>query len=43
MSIAARWGFTNAAHFTRVFKAAYGSSPGEFRRQHLDHVGPTGS
>ena len=39
MSIAARWGFTNAAHFTRVFKAAYGSSPGEFRRQHVDAPG----
>ncbi|QIM18918.1 helix-turn-helix domain-containing protein [Leucobacter coleopterorum] len=31
-SIAARWGFTDAAHFSRVFKAAYGVSPSEIRR-----------
>lgn len=28
----ARWGFTNPAHFSRVFRDAYGSPPGEFRR-----------
>jgi AraC-like DNA-binding protein len=27
-SIAARWGFTDGAHFSRVFRAAYGISPG---------------
>ncbi|RAY13796.1 AraC family transcriptional regulator [Actinomadura craniellae] len=26
-AIAARWGFTDAAHFSRTFKAAYGTSP----------------
>lgn len=31
-SIAARWGFTDAAHFSRVFKSAYGVSPSEIRR-----------
>ncbi|RGE20018.1 helix-turn-helix domain-containing protein [Leucobacter sp. wl10] len=31
-AIAARWGFTDAAHFSRVFKAAYGVSPSELRR-----------
>ncbi|NRQ37677.1 helix-turn-helix domain-containing protein [Nonomuraea sp. NN258] len=29
--IAARWGFTNPAHFSRVFRAAYGMSPSEHR------------
>lgn len=31
-AIAARWGFVDAAHFSRVFKAAYGVSPTEARR-----------
>ncbi|PRI09978.1 helix-turn-helix domain-containing protein [Leucobacter massiliensis] len=31
-AIAARWGFTDAAHFSRTFKAAYGVSPSELRR-----------
>lgn len=30
-AIAARWGFVEAAHFSRVFKAAYDSSPSELR------------
>lgn len=30
--IAARWGFTDAAHFSRVFKSAFGVSPSELRR-----------
>ncbi|WP_020497983.1 helix-turn-helix domain-containing protein [Sciscionella marina] len=30
-SIAARWGFPDAAHFSRVFKTAYGESPSEYR------------
>jgi AraC-like DNA-binding protein len=30
--IAARWGLTNAAHFSRTFRAAYGASPVEYRR-----------
>lgn len=30
-AIAARWGFVDAAHFSRVFKAAYDSSPSELR------------
>ncbi|WP_207401016.1 helix-turn-helix domain-containing protein [Actinomadura roseirufa] len=29
--IAARWGFVDAAHFSRLFKAAYGASPREYR------------
>ncbi len=31
-AIASRWGFTDAAHFSRVFKTAYGVSPSELRR-----------
>ncbi len=30
-AIAARWGFLDAAHFSRVFKAAHGASPSELR------------
>jgi AraC-like DNA-binding protein len=29
--IAARWGFTSHAHFTRAFRAAHGMSPLEYR------------
>ncbi|WP_247597334.1 helix-turn-helix domain-containing protein [Leifsonia sp. PS1209] len=30
-AIAARWGFVDAAHFSRVFKATYAESPSELR------------
>ena len=30
-SVATRWGFVDAAHFSRVFKAAYGESPSDAR------------
>lgn len=33
-AVAARWGFVDAAHFSRAFKAAYGLSPSEFRAAH---------
>lgn len=33
-AIAARWGFVDPAHFSRVFKATYGVSPREFRSAH---------
>jgi AraC-like DNA-binding protein len=39
-AIAARWGLTNAAHFSRAFRAAYGASPVEYRR--LGHRPPAG-
>lgn len=29
--IGARWGLTNAAHFSRLFRAAYGTTPGGLR------------
>lgn len=33
-TIAARWGFTSHAHFTRLFRATYGSSPSAYRAAH---------
>jgi AraC-like DNA-binding protein len=33
-AIAARWGFVDAAHFSRAFKAGYGMSPSEYRASH---------
>jgi len=30
-AVARRWGFTSAAHFSRVFRATYGMSPVEWR------------
>jgi AraC-like DNA-binding protein len=32
-AIAARWGFTNPAHFSQAFRVAYGLSPRQFRQQ----------
>jgi AraC-like DNA-binding protein len=31
-AIGASWGFTNPAHFSRTFRAAYGSAPLDYRR-----------
>lgn len=33
-AIAARWGFVDAAHFSRAFKSAVGVSPSEYRAAH---------
>ncbi len=33
-SIAARWGFLDPAHFSRVFKAAHGLTPSDYRAAH---------
>lgn len=33
-AIAARWGFVDAAHFSRAFKSAYGVAPSEYRTTH---------
>lgn len=33
-AIAARWGFVDAAHFSRAFKAEFGVSPREYRTAH---------
>jgi AraC-like DNA-binding protein len=32
-AIAMGWGFADAAHFSRVFRARYGLPPGEYRRR----------
>ncbi|MER6162052.1 helix-turn-helix domain-containing protein [Streptomyces sp. NPDC001868] len=37
-AVAARWGFPDKAHFSRVFHSAYGVSPSEYRRE---LTGPT--
>lgn len=34
-SVAARWGFVDAAHFSRIFKAAYDMAPSELRARTL--------
>ncbi|TVL91256.1 helix-turn-helix domain-containing protein [Streptomyces sp. SAJ15] len=34
-AIASRWGFADAAHFSRVFRTAYGMSPTEYRHSVL--------
>lgn len=33
-TIAARWGFTSPAHFSRLFRQTYGVSPQEYRARH---------
>ncbi len=33
-AIAARWGFVDAAHFSRAFKSTFGVSPSEYRAGH---------
>ncbi|AQZ63926.1 hypothetical protein BKM31_22880 [[Actinomadura] parvosata subsp. kistnae] len=37
-AIAARWDFSDAAHFSRVFRAAYGALPGRYRRRAPDRA-----
>ncbi|MFJ9900658.1 helix-turn-helix domain-containing protein [Streptomyces sp. NPDC091280] len=39
--IAARWGFADAAHFSRIFRSAYGTSPREYRVTSQPGVGVT--
>jgi AraC-like DNA-binding protein len=36
--ISFRWGFNDAAHFSRSFRAEYGTTPREFRQIHLDRL-----
>ncbi|MGK5531452.1 helix-turn-helix domain-containing protein [Streptomyces sp. URMC 129] len=42
-SIAARWGFTDAAHFSRVFRSAFGISPGAYRHLAMRQGRPPGT
>lgn len=34
-AIGARWGLADPAHFSRLFRAEFGLSPAQYRRQHL--------
>ncbi|MEU6013702.1 helix-turn-helix domain-containing protein [Streptomyces sp. NPDC047515] len=36
-AIAARWGFTRAADFSRAYRAAYGATPKDHRHQALHY------
>lgn len=40
-AVAARWGITDAAHFSRLFKSAYGQSPRQYRQVALASAWPT--
>ncbi|MDG4858261.1 helix-turn-helix domain-containing protein [Streptomyces sp. T-3] len=40
-AIAARWGLPDAAHFSRLFRSAYGISPSDYRHHHVAHAYPT--
>ncbi|NYI04513.1 AraC-like ligand-binding domain-containing protein [Allostreptomyces psammosilenae] len=42
-AVAARWGFTDAPHFSRVFRAAYGMSPSDHRALACRHRDAHGS
>ncbi|MBK3574034.1 helix-turn-helix domain-containing protein [Streptomyces sp. MBT65] len=42
-TISARWGFARATDFARAFRAAYGLTPGDFRRRSYGPYGPYGS
>jgi AraC-like DNA-binding protein len=37
-TIGIHWGFTDAAHFSRLFRDAYGCTPTEYRRLHVPAV-----
>jgi AraC-like DNA-binding protein len=38
-AVAARWGFTDKAHFSRLFRGAYGMAPKDYRHLHQDDCG----
>ncbi|MGI8336410.1 helix-turn-helix domain-containing protein [Actinomadura scrupuli] len=42
-AIAARWGLTDAAHFSRIFKSAYGLSPQAYRHSALVQAADAGT
>jgi AraC-like DNA-binding protein len=33
--IGQRWGFSDAPHFSRLFRAAFGESPRDYRKGHM--------
>ncbi|MGQ4347975.1 helix-turn-helix domain-containing protein [Streptomyces sp. SAS_275] len=40
-TVAREWGFVDMSNFSRVFKAAYGVSPRQWRKQHVEAHRPT--
>jgi AraC-like DNA-binding protein len=40
-AVAGRWGFTDAAHFSRLFKSTYGQPPREYRHVAMASARPT--
>jgi AraC-like DNA-binding protein len=38
-TVASRWGLTDSAHFSRLFRSTYGMPPVEYRRTHLTNAG----
>ena len=40
LTIARRWGFDDPAHFSKIFKAAYGEPPGKYRHRAHAWLGP---
>ncbi|MFI1584452.1 helix-turn-helix domain-containing protein [Embleya sp. NPDC020630] len=34
LAVAARWGFTDGANFSRAFRASYGMPPGDYGHLH---------
>ncbi|RCV57623.1 hypothetical protein DEF23_06735 [Marinitenerispora sediminis] len=38
-AVAARWGYTRPADFTRAFRTAFGATPTEYRRTCLPEIG----
>lgn len=42
LAIASRWGLRDASHFSRVFKAEFGTSPTAYRRAHLPLLNEAG-
>ena len=41
--IAFDWGFSDLSHFSRRFRAAYGMTPGDYRRHARETAGPEGA
>ncbi|MEU1419863.1 helix-turn-helix domain-containing protein [Kitasatospora sp. NPDC005751] len=41
-AVAQRWGFVNPAHFSRAFRAAYGTSPREWRARRTEEARTAG-
>ena len=42
LAIARHWGFGDAAHFSKIFKVAYGAPPGQYRQRSAARFHPRG-